>query len=118
MFFFFQAEDGIRDGHVTGVQTCALPIFGRGRELPNVDVDTGTRPSDLDARLAHAAALLDDHVAVTPASADGDVAVPVALVPLHAVPVAQRADAVFPADALGAGGQRKRGRSSHGHRDR
>src|SRR5690625_7101552 len=26
-FFFFQAEDGIRDGHVTGVQTCALPIW-------------------------------------------------------------------------------------------
>src|SRR5437870_11325336 len=25
-FFFFQAEDGIRDGHVTGVQTCAHPI--------------------------------------------------------------------------------------------
>src|SRR5690625_6461738 len=25
--FFFQAEDGIRDGHVTRVQTCALPIF-------------------------------------------------------------------------------------------
>src|SRR5690606_39767453 len=25
---FFQAEDGIRDFHVTGVQTCALPIFG------------------------------------------------------------------------------------------
>src|SRR5690625_3535535 len=25
-YFFFQAEDGIRDGHVTGVQTCALPI--------------------------------------------------------------------------------------------
>src|SRR5690625_7889512 len=24
--FIFQAEDGIRDGHVTGVQTCALPI--------------------------------------------------------------------------------------------
>src|SRR5215475_6791765 len=31
-FFFFQAEDGIRDFHVTGVQTCALPIFG-GLEL-------------------------------------------------------------------------------------
>src|SRR5690625_6019853 len=28
--FFFQAEDGIRDGHVTGVQTCALPIFAEG----------------------------------------------------------------------------------------
>src|SRR5256884_6575108 len=26
-FFFFQAEDGIRDVAVTGVQTCALPIF-------------------------------------------------------------------------------------------
>src|SRR5690606_40960370 len=26
-FFFFQAEDGIRDFHVTGVQTCALPIY-------------------------------------------------------------------------------------------
>src|SRR5690348_17794242 len=25
--FFFQAEDGIRDGRVTGVQTCALPIY-------------------------------------------------------------------------------------------
>src|SRR4051794_41216670 len=28
-FFFFQAEDGIRDGRVTGVQTCALPISYR-----------------------------------------------------------------------------------------
>src|SRR5205807_7162505 len=28
-FFFFQAEDGIRDYKVTGVQTCALPIYGR-----------------------------------------------------------------------------------------
>src|SRR5207245_7020750 len=26
-FFFFQAEDGIRDATVTGVQTCALPIY-------------------------------------------------------------------------------------------
>src|SRR5690625_7569690 len=30
LFFFFQAEDGIRDGHVTGVQTCALPIWPAG----------------------------------------------------------------------------------------
>src|SRR6266581_7350354 len=30
-FFFFQAEDGIRDGRVTGVQTCALPILTAGR---------------------------------------------------------------------------------------
>src|SRR5260221_156332 len=32
MFFFFQAEDGIRDHCVTGVQTCALPIFEYARE--------------------------------------------------------------------------------------
>src|SRR5437870_11502112 len=31
VFFFFQAEDGIRDGHVTGVQTCALPISSISR---------------------------------------------------------------------------------------
>src|SRR5690348_6926951 len=42
-FFFFQAEDGIRDGRVTGVQTCALPIWGVrrarrswGEELPEI----------------------------------------------------------------------------------
>src|SRR5690606_38851234 len=33
-FFFFQAEDGIRDFHVTGVQTCALPISAHGPILP------------------------------------------------------------------------------------
>src|SRR6266496_2285898 len=32
-FFFFQAEDGIRDLYVTGVQTCALPICIRGKVL-------------------------------------------------------------------------------------
>src|SRR5690606_41028149 len=40
--FFFQAEDGIRDFHVTGVQTCALPIYhpklprGRRVSVPQV----------------------------------------------------------------------------------
>src|SRR2546422_2830336 len=33
-FFFFQAEDGIRDVAVTGVQTCALPICGQFRAGP------------------------------------------------------------------------------------
>src|SRR5260221_6767662 len=33
MCFFFQAEDGIRDHCVTGVQTCALPISYRGEAL-------------------------------------------------------------------------------------
>src|SRR2546430_4133619 len=31
--FFFQAEDGIRDLTVTGVQTCALPIYAHGRVI-------------------------------------------------------------------------------------
>src|SRR5215475_1208527 len=35
VFFFFQAEDGIRDFHVTGVQTCALPILEG--EVPPAD---------------------------------------------------------------------------------
>src|SRR5689334_23952974 len=34
VFFFFQAEDGIRDGTVTGVQTCALPICSSGLTAP------------------------------------------------------------------------------------
>src|SRR2546430_14911297 len=34
LFFFFQAEDGIRDFTVTGVQTCALPIWLRPISLP------------------------------------------------------------------------------------
>src|SRR5256885_12578382 len=34
VFFFFQAEDGIRDYKVTGVQTCALPILGRHADRP------------------------------------------------------------------------------------
>src|SRR5262249_59474607 len=32
--FFFQAEDGIRDWSVTGVQTCALPIFRQPLTVP------------------------------------------------------------------------------------
>src|SRR3712207_6922689 len=35
-FFFFQAEDGIRDIGVTGVQTCALPILATMASLPGL----------------------------------------------------------------------------------
>src|SRR3989442_15591122 len=39
-FFFFQAEDGIRDADVTGVQTCALPISRRGsRPAPSLPLN-------------------------------------------------------------------------------
>src|SRR6266511_2727763 len=44
-FFFFQAEDGIRDFHVTGVQTCGLPISENGRrssKLPPPRASTTT----------------------------------------------------------------------------
>src|SRR5258708_18543476 len=34
-FFFFQAEDGIRDDLVTGVQTCALPIYNKNQNNAN-----------------------------------------------------------------------------------
>src|SRR6266487_5165339 len=40
-FFFFQAEDGIRDGRVTGVQTCALPISDDHRSWAAVAGDGG-----------------------------------------------------------------------------
>src|SRR5207245_4426364 len=36
-FFFFQAEDGIRDATVTGVQTCALPILLTNRTSPGIN---------------------------------------------------------------------------------
>src|SRR5437879_11084938 len=61
-FFFFQAEDGIRDTSVTGVQTCALPIYhvkrileaaGRGEDYVEISLDSPYRynplHNDLDA---------------------------------------------------------------------
>src|SRR5207237_7514726 len=42
--FFFQAEDGIRDSSVTGVQTCALPISAARRVLLDGRDITGVQP--------------------------------------------------------------------------
>src|SRR5258708_29561718 len=43
-FFFFQAEDGIRDDLVTGVQTCALPISKAAAPAADlVDLNTATK---------------------------------------------------------------------------
>src|SRR5690606_40497780 len=62
-FFFFQAEDGIRDFHVTGVQTCALPISGMA-----VDRRLEGFPSVGDARLlailpaGHASGIPEDEL--------------------------------------------------------
>src|SRR5207244_10291580 len=71
-FFFFQAEDGIRDDLVTGVQTCALPILlswaispprarsasrtatsSTGRATSSDRSTSGTRPSRASASRAH-----------------------------------------------------------------
>src|SRR6266498_4500485 len=41
--FFFQAEDGIRDADVTGVQTCALPITRASRDRGNLTALPATR---------------------------------------------------------------------------
>src|SRR2546430_6019225 len=49
-FFFFQAEDGIRDLTVTGVQTCALPISAI-RELMRFAARTGEVASALSATI-------------------------------------------------------------------
>src|SRR6266511_6039764 len=51
IFFFFQAEDGIRDFHVTGVQTCALPISG----VPASAAATGRWPPLVPRRTGPAA---------------------------------------------------------------
>src|SRR5260370_20058124 len=42
-YFFFQAEDGIRDSSVTGVQTCALPIFMSSNPHPILIVSSESR---------------------------------------------------------------------------
>src|SRR5690606_39809655 len=60
-YFFFQAEDGIRDFHVTGVQTCALPIYNViisqshdnfENEIANAKALYGSRISGLVVSLA------------------------------------------------------------------
>src|SRR5437773_11604936 len=72
LFFFFQAEDGIRDRDVTGVQTCALPIFGpivadnRGAYLEIEGHTDSTGPVSYNRRLGEDRALavrdyLHDH---------------------------------------------------------
>src|SRR5260370_41517379 len=53
-FFFFQAEDGIRDSSVTGVQTCALPIFQVYLSCDADEASGSGRPSKLEPNSADA----------------------------------------------------------------
>src|SRR5215208_1390479 len=62
--FFFQAEDGIRDGHVTGVQTCALPI------------SPGTGPANSDEESVNRTAALRVGAGVAPVCANLSQSVP------------------------------------------
>src|SRR5437762_1771526 len=57
LFFFFQAEDGIRDTSVTGVQTCALPISASVREISGTSKELAGTMSEVNASAAHAAEL-------------------------------------------------------------
>src|SRR5256884_9247787 len=66
-FFFFQAEDGIRDVAVTGVQTCALPIFrrlGEQRHVSTVEQGQLRAGNGLQAELLRS--LRECHRAVQP----------------------------------------------------
>src|SRR2546421_9047718 len=49
VFFFFQAEDGIRDLIVTGVQTCALPIFISRQQLDAAQAAAQTADANVAA---------------------------------------------------------------------
>src|SRR5260370_40602929 len=80
-FFFFQAEDGIRDSSVTGVQTCALPIYFRGALVffnPAMFVPIVNHPQfgtdDMNARGVRWIFMLLGHLkeGVTPAQAAAD----------------------------------------------
>src|SRR5260370_20198558 len=78
--FFFQAEDGIRDSSVTGVQTCALPIFfadgvsggggikggqfyGKSDAAGHSVGEDGVAPADFNATIATALGLPLDKIA-------------------------------------------------------
>src|SRR5439155_6920834 len=77
-FFFFQAEDGIRDGHVTGVQTCALPIFVEGLvEFLLVEMSVSTIvPGPGEGRLdLQGRAVIGDGPVKVPLAIMGDAAV-------------------------------------------
>src|SRR5258708_37990086 len=57
-FFFFQAEDGIRDDLVTGVQTCALPIYSAPHDLGERKLRRDERNGNEDGELPHTSAML------------------------------------------------------------
>src|SRR5260370_39198059 len=76
-FFFFQAEDGIRDSSVTGVQTCALPISERGIPAVTLRADRdvlfdGSGPDASEENLAPLKRSVVEHKAAVGLATDGD----------------------------------------------
>src|SRR5690606_39444901 len=65
VFFFFQAEDGIRDFHVTGVQTCALPISVRDNPVRRELVEVRQL---LDAEALEIQEILEPEIVGSPAA--------------------------------------------------
>src|SRR2546429_1000595 len=65
LFFFFQAEDGIRDVAVTGVQTCALPIYFLAAAAIGL-----VQAADADEALRIAASINSDHASLLLADFD------------------------------------------------
>src|SRR5438093_6850726 len=62
VIFFFQAEDGIRDWSVTGVQTCALPIYdGTARPVQRRGIEDTVFREDGDHEVAAFAAPAEGH---------------------------------------------------------
>src|SRR5947208_4246221 len=82
-FFFFQAEDGIRDDLVTGVQTCALPIFST---LPLRSTTGMPAAFEVDAGSIGTEASTFAIASVTPAS----LVITTSVLPLVCVPVTRR----------------------------
>src|SRR5258707_14111313 len=83
-FFFFQAEDGIRDIGVTGVQTCALPISaaGAGATLRSSAIGDGGGSGRDDASKATENAMSDQSMEIGRASCRERVSISVVAVSL------------------------------------
>src|SRR5947208_6771259 len=73
-FFFFQAEDGIRDDLVTGVQTCALPILTARAGARARDRHAASARADLGGAVLNAHALVAPAGTAAAAAADTDAA--------------------------------------------
>src|SRR2546430_6153744 len=84
-FFFFQAEDGIRDLTVTGVQTCALPILG----APPVQGPQTVAPPAGRSSTAWALTPLDDWI----------------FAPDHAIPLLENQFGVLSLEGFGLAGK-------------